>query len=261
MAISVDNNLNSNYNMAAAAAAAEKNAVNTSGTNETNDSSSDDTSINDFYSDPTRTERGTKIVKANGDIDKNMFLKILAAELSNQDPTSSDSQSGTEYVSQLAQFSSLEQMANLNSSNKLNSANSLVNKYVTFSDLDSNGSNYNGQVVGVIKNGDEISLNTLIGQDSDGNGIYKDFDIDDVIKIDDLGDAFDPTTNNMMLLNAASLIGKKVEINEKDEDGNNYSGVIQSVSRATGGIIVKVQIGDNETKDFYFDQVSKVENS
>ena len=257
MAISVDNSLNRNYNMAAAAV--DQNAVNT---NETTDSSSDDdTTIGDFYSDPTRTERGTKIVKANGDIDKNMFLKILAAELSNQDPTSSDSQSGTEYVSQLAQFSSLEQMTNLNSSNKLNSANSLVNKYVTFSDLDSNGSNYNGQAVGVLKNGDDITLNTLIGQDADGNGIYKDFDIDDVIRIDDLGDAFDPTTNNMMLLNATSLIGKKVDIDEKDEDGNDYSGVVQSVSRGTGGIVIKVQIGDDETKDFYFDQVSRVENS
>ena len=65
----------------------------------------------------------------------------------------------------------------------------------------------------------------------------------------------------MMLLNATSLIGKKVDIDEKDEDGNDYSGVVQSVSRGTGGIIIKVQIGDNETKDFYFDQVSRVENS
>lgn len=224
------------------------------------DNSSHDDTNDIVTNDPTRTERGTKIVKAGQDIDKNMFLKILSAELANQDPTNSSSNSGTEYVSQLAQFSSLEQMANLNSTNRLNSANSLINKYVTFSDLDSNGSNYNGQVIGVIKNGDDISLNTFIGSDADGNNLYKNFDINDVVKIDDLEDMFDSTTNNMLLLNASTIIGKKVNINQKDEDGNNYNGIVESVSRGTGGIIVKVKLGEDETKDFYFDQVLNVEN-
>ncbi|HBC95891.1 MAG TPA: flagellar biosynthesis protein FlgD [Clostridium sp.] len=247
MAISVDNNLNQNYNMNTAAATSEK-----------NDSSIDDNTTSGVSSS---TDKGTSVVRSNGEIDKNMFLKILAAELANQDPTDSNSESATQYVSQLAQFSSLEQMANLNSTNKLNSANSLINKYVTFSDLADDGGNYSGQVEGVIKDGDDISLNTLIGQDSNGNGVYKSFNLDDVVKVDDLGDAFDPTANNNLLLNATSLIGKKVEINEKDKDGNDYSGVVQSVSRGTGGVIVKVKTGDGETKDFYFDQVSNVENA
>jgi len=44
--------------------------------------------------------------------DKDMFLKILAAELANPDPL--NSQDNTQYISQLAQFSSLEQAQNLN---------------------------------------------------------------------------------------------------------------------------------------------------
>ncbi|WP_446897150.1 flagellar hook assembly protein FlgD [Clostridium sp. LBM24168] len=214
--------------------------------------------------DSTRTTRGTKIVKKGQDIDENMFLKILSAELANQDPTNSSSQSSTEYVSQLAQFSALQQMANLNSSNKLNTANSLVNKYITFSDIDSNGNMYNGQVVGVVKDGDDIFLNTVIGNTTDDSGNttdnYKLFNINNVVKIDDMGDIFDSTTNNNLLMNASALIGKKVEVNEKDDNGNYYGGIVESVSRGSLGILVKVDVGNGETKDFYLDAISNVEN-
>ncbi|OAA89292.1 flagellar hook capping FlgD N-terminal domain-containing protein [Clostridium coskatii] len=211
------------------------------------------------------TSNGTKVVKKNNDIDKNMFLKILSAELANQDPTSSDSQSSTQYISQLAQFSSLEQMANLNSSTKMGTANSLMNKYVTFSDTDDQGNNVSGQVVGVIKDGDDIELNVLMGQekDKDGNMVdkYEKFNIDDAEKIVDLGDTTNFTVSSNMLLNATSLIGKKVNLDDKDSSGNNYSGVVQSVSRLFGGITVKVKLSDGSTKDFDFKDVSDVENS
>lgn len=48
----------------------------------------------------------------NNTTDKDMFLKILAAELANPDPL--NAQDNTQYISQLAQFSSLEQAQNLN---------------------------------------------------------------------------------------------------------------------------------------------------
>ena len=218
-----------------------------------------------YDKDSNITSNGTKVVKKNNDVDKNMFLKILSAELANQDPTSSDSQSSTQYISQLAQFSSLEQMANLNSSTKMGTANSLMNKYVTFSDTDEQGNNISGQVVGVIKDGDDIDLNVLTegGKDKDGKTIdkYEKFNIDDAKKIVDLGDTTNFTVSNNMLLNATSLIGKKVNVDEKDSSGNNYSGVVQSVSRLFGGVTVKVKLSDGTTKDFDFKDVSDVENS
>ena len=57
------------------------------------------------------TDKGTPIIKTGSELDKNSFLKILTAELSNQDPQ--NAKDSTEYVAQMAQFAGLEQMTNL----------------------------------------------------------------------------------------------------------------------------------------------------
>lgn len=60
------------------------------------------------------TNNGTPIVYGNQTADTNMFLKLLVAQMTNQDPFSSN-QDPTQYVTQLAQFSQLEQMQQFNS--------------------------------------------------------------------------------------------------------------------------------------------------
>jgi Flagellar hook capping protein len=211
----------------------------------------------------TKTSRGTSIVKSGEDMDKNAFLKILSAELSNQDPE--NAKDGTEYVAQMAQFSGLEQMANLNSSIRLTGANSLIGKEITLRKYDENGNLYSGQVKNVVKNGDELKLNVAVGKekDKDGNIVdkYQEFNVDDVTGIEDavnVSNSIDSTNN---LLNAAAIIGKTVEINEKDSNNNNYTGVVKGISRDAQGIKVNVQIGEGQTKEFPFDEVTKVTGS
>ncbi|WP_290061130.1 flagellar hook assembly protein FlgD [Paraclostridium bifermentans] len=59
-----------------------------------------------------KTENGTDIVMPGEETNKDLFLKLLVAQMSNQDPL--NPQDPTQYVTQLAQFSSLEQMQSLN---------------------------------------------------------------------------------------------------------------------------------------------------
>lgn len=62
----------------------------------------------------TVTEKGTKVVDSGNNTDKDLFLKLLVAQMVNQDPF--NTQDPTQYVTQLAQFNMLEQTMALNDS-------------------------------------------------------------------------------------------------------------------------------------------------
>ncbi|WP_251860484.1 flagellar hook capping FlgD N-terminal domain-containing protein [Clostridium sp. Marseille-Q2269] len=198
----------------------------------------------------TKTARGTRIVKKGQDLDKNAFFKILAAELSNQDPT--NAKDGTEYVSQLAQFSSLEQMANLNSMMKLTGASSFVGKTVLLRKFNEQGEQYAGVVRNVIKDGDEIKLSIEYSP-----GQVGEFPMEDVINITD--DINQNSQYNNDLLNAVNLIGKSVQMSDGKE---NMAGVVKGVSRNGLGVAVKVTVtkdGKEQDIDVPFEWVTRVD--
>lgn len=60
----------------------------------------------------SKTENGTEIVTGNSNNDKDLFLKLLVAQMKNQDPF--NAQDPTQYITQLAQFNMLEQSMELN---------------------------------------------------------------------------------------------------------------------------------------------------
>jgi flagellar basal-body rod modification protein FlgD len=125
------------------------------------------------------TDRGTKIVSSSNDLDKNAFLKILTAELSNQDPdNASDS---TQYVAQMAQFASLEQMNNMDSRMELQEAASLLGKTVVLNSMDQDGNPYSGLVKSIIRYTGGLSLNVEVNQN--GNTSNQEYSMDDVKEI------------------------------------------------------------------------------
>lgn len=137
------------------------------------------------FTSTTQTSKGTKIIKPGEELDKNAFLRILSAELANQDPT--NAKDGTEFVSQMAQFTGLEQMANLNSNMRFTGASSLIGKVVMVNRVDENGNLYFGKVTGVSKDGNNIKLNVTVGVEKDENGelvpVIRQFNVEDVVEL------------------------------------------------------------------------------
>ena len=67
-------------------------------------------SIDDYTTGSTQSETSTD--KSTQTTTKDMFLKLLVAQVKNQDPL--NPADGTQFLAQLAQFSSLEQMIDMN---------------------------------------------------------------------------------------------------------------------------------------------------
>lgn len=176
------------------------------------------------------TNNGTKIVKQSNGLDKNAFLKILSAELSNQDPT--QSQDSTAYVAQLAQFSSLEQMTNLNTTMSFTAASNMVGKTVGLDISGGDGTLISGVVKNTIKSGDNINLTVETSQGE------MQVALSDVLGIQNTG--------SVDLGSAVNLIGKNVRINSNDGTSTIYNGTVKSVGNYSNGISLKVEVDQTE---------------
>lgn len=223
------------------------------------------------------TKRGTRIVKSGGAMDKNAFLRILAAELSNQDPM--NAKDSTQFIAQMAQFASMEQMANLNSTMSSYSANSLIGKGIALKLVDDSGKQLAGIVRTVTKNGDKFKIG--VEMNKNGKTEVFEFDASDIDSVLDVPDyRLDFLNGNTSLLAGASMIGKKVEFNIKASQGTgsegsssgdgtsegekpeekNIVGVVKGVVRENGIVKLKVQIeGSEEIKTLPLDNVIKVD--
>lgn len=212
----------------------------------------------DDYSSAKFTSRGTKIVTTGDNLDKNSFLKILAAELANQDPT--QDVDSAQYVTQLAQFTSLEQMSNLNEVMTKNSYQDLVGKAVTVSDKNSKGENYTGIVYSVNTNTTPATVSLQVNED--GKNTFKKFKIDNVISVVRVEDYSIPPLTSISgttsFLLASSFMDKQVELSEKDESGNALTGKVVGVVKDNGYVNVRVQLSSGEVKEYSYDKVVKV---
>ena len=112
---------------------------------------------------------------ASQELGKDDFLKLLIAQLQNQDPTSP--MENTEFIAQMAQFSSLEQMTNMSTeftklANMLNSgeAVSLLGKSV---EVASGESSISGVVEAVTRGTNpQIKVNGMLYSMDQINAVY-----------------------------------------------------------------------------------------
>ncbi|WP_300386308.1 flagellar hook capping FlgD N-terminal domain-containing protein [Clostridium sp.] len=213
------------------------------------------------YTGVRATDRGTKIVGAGGDMDKNAFLTILSAELSNLDPSGNND--STQYITQMAQFASMEQMTNLNNTMTGYANNGLLGKGVGLNVVDSKGVAYTGVVKGVSNTVSGTIISVLINEN--GENVYKDFNIKDVTTVIDVDDYSLPTLNNIngniSFLTATNFIGKNVELSEKDEKENKLTGEVLGVSKENGLVYLRIKLdGTGEIKEYTLDKIVKVNN-
>lgn len=200
------------------------------------------------------TDRGTKIVPKNqngGAMDKNAFLKILAAQLSNLDPT--QNQDSSAYVSQMAQFASMEQMQNLNSTMTDSAYQQLVGKTVITNERDDNNVYLQGYVAEVLKKAGGTYLSVLI------NGKMKEISASNIIGVTDSTDgnlvANSKAALNSEFMAASSLAAGKKNVVIAEYDANNNVTLVKG--KVTGAYIdtvngssvkVKVETSDSEGK-------------
>jgi flagellar basal-body rod modification protein FlgD len=103
-----------------------------------------------------------------GSVDYQSFLKLLVAEMKNQDPT--EPMDSTQYVAQLAAFSQVEQSIQVNNklerilqSSAVSQAESLLGRTITSADGQTTGvvssvKLYANGIVAVLENGSEVAV-------------------------------------------------------------------------------------------------------
>ena len=225
------------------------------------------------------TDRGTKIIQPGEDMDKNAFLRILAAQMANQDPT--QPQDGTEYVSQFAQFAAMEQMSNLNNTMSQFASQSLIGKGVMLNAYDKNGNIITGIVRSVSQSGSKI----LVGVeyfDEKGELVIGEFENNDIANVIDVQDnRLDYINNNMAMLVVSSMIDKNIEfiVSSEESEGNEdqvdnetsdgetttpvyetMNGIVESVVVENYMIKLRVRVdGSDEVQTVTLDKVIRVD--
>lgn len=178
------------------------------------------------------------IQDSDNTITSDTFMKLLVAEMTNQDPL--EPTSNTEFVSQLAQFSAMQYMQDTSKYSMANYANDLLGKTVSASKLSKNAKDaeiVTGVVTKVAKNKKGDSYDITINDEV--------FDLKRIISVvgssSDASGGMSNTSLGSTIANAAMMIGMEVDVQQKGtfEDG---SGMVDS------GIVTAVKVDKGKVK-------------
>ena len=142
-----------------------------------------------------KTENGTYVYDSATTTDKDLFLKMLVAQMTNQDPF--NTQDPSQCITQLAQFNSLEQMMQLNDSmeylvnlnnamlvnNAMGSAASLIGKNVEVA-VDNEAGEYEN-LIGQVKSASIKDGIVCLELELKGTGEMKEVEYSSLVKVTD----------------------------------------------------------------------------
>ena len=142
-----------------------------------------------------KTENGTYVYDSETTTDKDLFLKMLVEQMTNQDPF--NTQDPSQYITQLAQFNSLEQMMQLNDSmeylvnlnnamlvnNAMGSAASLIGKNVEVA-VDNEAGEYEN-LIGQVKSASIKDGIVCLELELKGTGEMKEVEYSSLVKVTD----------------------------------------------------------------------------
>jgi len=173
--------------------------------------------------------------KPGGEMGKNDFLQLLAAQLRFQDPL--EPKSDSDFAAGLAQFSSLEQMQNMNTS--LNSMSnfqsySLIGKYVLAE------TTINGRLMEVPGVVDSIFVNN--------EGVAMAQIGEFMVPVSSIKEVFDTNnilTSEMLMTTSNNLIGREVIA---QVDGEDIEGIVTRVLVDKGSLLAQIDDGTDEPK-------------
>lgn len=211
-----------------------------------------------------RDERQT----GNGTLGKDDFMKILIAQLQNQDPT--DPMKDTEFIAQMAQFSALEQTMNLTKAFEKFAESQNQSQLIQYNSFV--GKNVKWHEIAVDDNGKTIVDDKGVPVINEGTGIITGVKYVDGSVIFTMSDGKELTPGNISevlagaggsnsLVEASMVIGKNVtyrvaredEENEGEDDGDEEvtegTGQVVSVSNKDGKIVYVLDNGERITAD------------
>ena len=185
----------------------------------------------------TTSSTSSTTKSSTSSLGKDDFLKILVAQLQNQDPL--NPMDNTQFISQMAQFSSLEQMQSLNQTLTLSQAYNMVGKTISVTGNvanDGSQTTITGQVDSIVNSGGIAYLvvgDMKIPYGSDMTVLASQ----------------DKPHYTQEILQASGIIGKQVSISDSNSNtGTNeiITGIVKKILVKEGQIIINVN--DKEYK-------------
>ena len=191
----------------------------------------------------TQSTSSGKTTRTSGsDLGQEEFLKLLAAQLANQDPM--EPVSDTDFIAQMAQFSSLEQMQEMNSSFSTTKAYSLIGKNVLGSITKDDGTTIQiyGEATGVIRE----------------NGIDYLHVGENLLPVSSVSAVYDDNSMDGIVSSAANLIGKTVEAtlpaDSNSSEATQISGTVSSIVVKNG--LLYAVVGEKDVQVGYITKIS-----